>query len=60
GQLHARILLDQFASRDTDKLAGELIKKYPGMKLTKIMVSFMPGYFLISSPAAIPTSWPAN
>ncbi len=27
------------ASRETDKLAGELIKKYPGMKLTKIMVS---------------------
>ncbi|MEX5340134.1 Tex family protein [Pseudomonas sp. I2] len=27
------------ASRETDKLAGELIKKYPAMKLTKIMVS---------------------
>ncbi len=27
------------ASRETDKLAGELIKKVPGLKLTKIMVS---------------------
>lgn len=27
------------ASRETDKLAGELIKKYPGLKMTKIMVS---------------------
>ncbi len=27
------------ASRETDKLAGELIKKAPGLKLTKIMVS---------------------
>ncbi|MCQ4346468.1 RNA-binding transcriptional accessory protein [Pseudomonas stutzeri] len=27
------------ASRETDKLAGELIGKYPGLKLTKIMVS---------------------
>jgi len=27
------------ASRDSDKLAGELIKKVPGLKLTKIMVS---------------------
>ncbi|NQD94746.1 RNA-binding transcriptional accessory protein, partial [Pseudomonas sp. CrR25] len=27
------------ASRETDKLAIELIKKYPGLKLTKIMVS---------------------
>lgn len=27
------------ASRETDKLAGELIKKYPQLKLTKIMVS---------------------
>ncbi|EKM95048.1 S1 RNA-binding domain-containing protein [Stutzerimonas degradans] len=27
------------ASRESDKLAGELIKKVPGLKLTKIMVS---------------------
>jgi uncharacterized protein len=27
------------ASRETDKLAGELIKKYPELKLTKIVVS---------------------
>ncbi|MDX5372928.1 MAG: RNA-binding transcriptional accessory protein [Pseudomonadaceae bacterium] len=27
------------ASRETDKLAGELIKKLPGLKLTKVMVS---------------------
>ncbi|MBU2706531.1 RNA-binding transcriptional accessory protein [Zooshikella marina] len=27
------------ASRETDKLAGELIKKYPSLKVTKIMVS---------------------
>ncbi len=27
------------ASRETDKLAIELIKKYPGLKMTKIMVS---------------------
>ncbi len=27
------------ASRETDKLTGELIKKVPGLKLTKIMVS---------------------
>ncbi len=27
------------ASRETDKLAGELIQKVPGLKLTKIMVS---------------------
>ncbi|MBA1261965.1 Tex family protein [Stutzerimonas stutzeri] len=27
------------ASRETDKLAGELIKKVPGLKLTKVMVS---------------------
>ncbi|WP_236450998.1 Tex family protein [Stutzerimonas stutzeri] len=27
------------ASRETDKLAGELIKKVPGLKLTKIMLS---------------------
>ncbi len=27
------------ASRETDKLAGELIEKVPGLKLTKIMVS---------------------
>ncbi|WPC05435.1 Tex family protein [Pseudomonas benzenivorans] len=27
------------ASRETDKLAAELIKKYPGLKMTKIMVS---------------------
>lgn len=27
------------ASRESDKLAGELIKKLPGLKLTKIMVS---------------------
>lgn len=27
------------ASRETDKLAGEVIKKYPGLKMTKIMVS---------------------
>ncbi|SDH04894.1 uncharacterized protein SAMN05216603_105237 [Pseudomonas benzenivorans] len=27
------------ASRETDKLAAELIKKYPGLKLTKVMVS---------------------
>ena len=27
------------ASRETDKLAGELIKKVPGLKLTQIMVS---------------------
>ena len=27
------------ASRETDKLAGELIKQVPGLKLTKIMVS---------------------
>ncbi len=27
------------ASRETDKLAGELIRKVPGLKLTKIMVS---------------------
>ena len=27
------------ASRETDKLAGDLIKKLPGLKLTKVMVS---------------------
>ena len=27
------------ASRETDKLAAELIKKYPAMKMTKVMVS---------------------
>ncbi|WP_225775854.1 Tex family protein [Pseudomonas sp. Marseille-Q5115] len=27
------------ASRETDKLAGELIKKYPALQLTKVMVS---------------------
>ena len=27
------------ASRETDKLAGELIKQYPDLKLTKVMVS---------------------
>ncbi|MET0126640.1 MAG: Tex-like N-terminal domain-containing protein, partial [Pseudomonas caspiana] len=27
------------ASRETDKLAAELIKKYPGLKMTKVMVS---------------------
>ncbi|MDR6355945.1 uncharacterized protein Q3H58_002616 [Pseudomonas psychrotolerans] len=27
------------ASRETDKLAGELIRKYPGLGLTKVMVS---------------------
>ncbi|MFK8905844.1 Tex family protein [Streptomyces sp. YS-3] len=27
------------ASRETDKLAGELIAKHPGLKLTKVMVS---------------------
>ncbi|MFC4084402.1 Tex family protein [Amycolatopsis samaneae] len=27
------------ASRETDKLAGELIKKYPDLKLTKVVVS---------------------
>src|SRR5471030_2419083 len=27
------------ASRETDKLAAELIKKYPGMQMTKVMVS---------------------
>ena len=27
------------ASRETDKLAGELIKKHPELKLTKIVVS---------------------
>ena len=27
------------ASRETDKLAADLIKKYPGLKLTKVMVS---------------------
>ncbi|MBU2711886.1 Tex family protein [Zooshikella harenae] len=27
------------ASRETDKLAGEVIKKYPSLKVTKIMVS---------------------
>ena len=27
------------ASRETDKLAGELIRKYPQLKLTKVMVS---------------------
>jgi uncharacterized protein len=27
------------ASRETDKLAGELIKKYPNLKMTKVMVS---------------------
>ncbi|EIK94509.1 S1 RNA binding domain-containing protein [Pseudomonas sp. M47T1] len=27
------------ASRETDKLAADLIKKYPGLKMTKVMVS---------------------
>ena len=43
------------ASRETDKLAGELIKKVPGLKLTKIMVSEA-GASVYSGPSSPPAN----